>query len=69
VSEPGQRGRVAVLRVVGQDGQGVARGGLQVLGVDQRARGRGERGGGDARRVRVDGVGGWDGKDLEEGER
>jgi len=67
--EPGQGGRVVVLRVVGQDGEGVACGGFQVLGVDQRARRCSERGGGDVRRVGVDGVRGWDGEDVEEGAR
>ena len=68
-SQPGQEGRVVVLRVVGQDSEGVARGGFQVLRVDQRARRCGERGGGDVRRVRVDEVRGWDGEDVEEGDR
>ncbi|QCE15171.1 hypothetical protein DEO72_LG11g2180 [Vigna unguiculata] len=67
-SQPGQGGRVAVLRVMGQDGEGVARGRFQVLGVDQRARRCSERGGGDVRRVHVDGVRGWDDEDVEEGD-
>ena len=66
-SQPGQGEKVIVLRLMGQDGEGVARGRFQVLGVDQCARRCSERGGGDVRRVHVDRVG-RDGEDVEEGD-